>query len=90
MTKDELKKVWDRFTQNKDFILNPDPDHVEEVATGLIVMEQKYGLRLCPCRLRDGSRKRDLELMCPCNFKAQDIWQSQGRCWCGLFVKKDN
>jgi ferredoxin-thioredoxin reductase catalytic chain len=50
--------------------------------------EKKYGLRLCPCRLRDGTREKDLELICPCNFKAQGVWKDKGRCWCGLFVKR--
>jgi ferredoxin-thioredoxin reductase catalytic subunit len=45
-------------------------------------------LRLCPCRLRDGSRERDLELLCPCNFKHHDTWRNEGRCWCGLFVRE--
>ncbi len=89
MTKDELKIVWEKFTKNNDFILNPESAHVDAVADGILINDQKYGLKLCPCRLRDGSRKRDLELICPCNFKIQEVWQKQGRCWCGLFVKKN-
>ena len=88
MTKDELKKVWERFIVGKDFTLNPDLSHVDFVADGLLANEQKHGLKLCPCQVRDGSRKRDLELICPCNFKAQANWQKLGRCWCGLFVKR--
>jgi ferredoxin-thioredoxin reductase catalytic subunit len=88
MTKEELIKIWQRFTEQKDFMLNPDLAHVDSVAAGVLHNDQKYGLKLCPCRLRDGTRKRDLELICPCNFKIQDVWQSQNRCWCGLFVKK--
>lgn len=89
MSKDELKKVWERFAQNKDFVLNPDQNHVDAVADGVLVNKQKYGLGLCPCRVRDGSRETDLKLICPCNFKTQEVWQKQGRCWCGLFVKKN-
>ncbi|MFA5022253.1 MAG: ferredoxin-thioredoxin reductase catalytic domain-containing protein [Patescibacteria group bacterium] len=88
MTKEELKQVWQRFATNQDFTLNNDQGHVDSVADGVLANDQKHGLKLCPCRLRDGSRKRDLELICPCNFKAQDNWKNLGRCWCGLFVKK--
>ena len=52
------------------------------------INEEKFGLKLCPCRLRDGSKERDMELICPCNFFKQDVWREQKRCWCGLFVKK--
>jgi ferredoxin-thioredoxin reductase catalytic subunit len=31
----------------------------------------------------------DLELLCPCNFKIQDVWGREGRCWFGLFFLKD-
>ncbi|UCD04432.1 MAG: ferredoxin:thioredoxin reductase [Candidatus Woesearchaeota archaeon] len=88
MNKEELLKIWQRFADNNDFILNPDKNHVDLAAKGVLENEKKCGLKLCPCRLRDGTRERDLELICPCNFKSQDIWREKGRCWCGLFVKK--
>jgi ferredoxin-thioredoxin reductase catalytic subunit len=50
--------------------------------------ENNFGLKLCPCRLRDGTRNKDLELICPCNFKIQDTWKNKDMCWCGLFFKR--
>lgn len=88
MNKEELKRVWERFTENNDFKLNPDKKHVDFIVDGLLENEKKYGLKLCPCRLRDGTRETDLGLICPCNFKIQDIWKNKNRCWCGLFIKK--
>lgn len=88
MNKNELVKAWEQFAEGKDFTLNPDKDFVSQVAEGVLKNEEKCGLKLCPCRLRDGKRERDLELLCPCNFKALDIWKKEDRCWCGLFVKK--
>ncbi len=85
--KDDIIKKWASFSQNKDFALNPDSTHVDALADGILVNKKKYGLSLCPCRLRDGTRETDLKLICPCNFKAQDNWEKLGRCWCGLFVK---
>ncbi|UCD06864.1 MAG: ferredoxin:thioredoxin reductase [Candidatus Aenigmatarchaeota archaeon] len=88
MNKEELRRVWERFTEKNDFMLNPDKSLVDMVIDGVLENEKKHGLMLCPCRLRDGTREKDLELICPCNFKAQSVWKDKGRCWCGLFVKR--
>ena len=88
MNKEELRKVYEKFTEGNDFVLNPDSNHVDMVIDGVLVNEKKFGLKLCPCRLRDETKERDLELICPCNFKAQEVWTKEGRCWCGLFVKR--
>jgi ferredoxin-thioredoxin reductase catalytic subunit len=86
--KETLKKAWERFTEGKDFKLNPDANHVDIVADGVLKNKAAYGMTLCPCRLRDGTKERDLELVCPCKFKTHSTWETQGRCWCGLFVKR--
>lgn len=93
MNKEELKQVLKNFTENNDFQLNPDNEHVDFILTGLLENEKKYGLKLCPCRLRDGKKETDLGLICPCNFKTHDTWNNPknkrpAMCWCGLFVKK--
>ncbi|MBU0979747.1 MAG: ferredoxin:thioredoxin reductase [Nanoarchaeota archaeon] len=87
MNKEELRKAFERFTEKNDFKLNPDKEHTDSAIEGLLENEKRYGLKLCPCRLRDDTPERDLELLCPCNFKAQNTWKEKGQCWCGLFVK---
>lgn len=88
MNQKQLRKVWEEFTKNNDFMLNPDEEHVSMVIEGVLANEQECGLKFCPCRLRDGTRQTDLGLLCPCNFKAQEVWRTKGQCWCGLFVKR--
>ena len=88
MNKEELLKVWEKFTENNDFKLNADTAHVEKVTEGVLNNEKEHGLKLCPCRIGDGTKERDLELLCPCNFKIQETWEKEGKCWCGLFVKR--
>lgn len=85
-----LRAAWQRFTEKNDFMLNPDKEHVDTIIEGVHKNEEKFGLKLCPCRLRDGTRENDLELICPCNFKTHDTWKDEkkGYCWCGLFVKR--
>ncbi|MBW2964888.1 hypothetical protein KY363_05520 [Candidatus Woesearchaeota archaeon] len=87
---EDLRKAWETFSENNDFMLNPDKAHVDMIINGVQANEEKFGLKLCPCRLRNGSRERDLELICPCNFRTHETWndESKGYCWCGLFVKR--
>lgn len=86
--KDDLLRVWNEFSKDNDFMLNPDSSIVGMVAEGVLGNEKQFGLKLCPCRLRDGTKPRDLALICPCNFKTHVTWNTQNRCWCGLFVKR--
>jgi ferredoxin-thioredoxin reductase catalytic subunit len=88
MEKQELIKIWEKFTEGNDFILNPDKEHVEKVADGVLVNEKEKGLKYCPCRIGTGDFDKDLELLCPCNFKIQECWTEKNECWCGLFVRK--
>lgn len=88
MDKEEFRKALERFTENNDFVLNPDKKHVNIVIDGVFENEKEFGLKLCPCRLSDGTKEMDLSLICPCNFKIQEVWLKENRCWCGLFVKR--
>lgn len=89
MNAQEVMAAWRDFAASNDFMLNSDSEHVATVLEGVLASQQACGLRLCPCRLRDESRERDLELLCPCNFKRHDCWREEGRCWCGLFLKRE-
>ncbi len=88
MDKKEILEAFRKYAEKNPFKLNPDKEHVGLVLDGLLENEKKHGLKLCPCRLRDGSREKDVELICPCNFEVQNTWKEQNRCWCGLFVGK--
>lgn len=93
MDAEKLIQVWEKFSEKNEFMLNPDQEHVNSIIEGVLLNEEKFGLKLCPCRLRDGSKEKDLELICPCNFKTHSTWLNppEGRkpmCWCGLFVKR--
>ena len=81
-------EVGEDMAQNSDvFFLNPDSEVVQDVATGVLENEEKKGFKYCPCRLPVGDEKKDIGLVCPCNFKIQDTWKEKGECWCSLFVK---
>jgi len=63
------KKRRGEVSENNDFMLNPDSLHVDMVIAGVLENEKKYELKFCPCRLTGGIREKDLELLCPCNFR---------------------
>lgn len=88
LTRKELLKIWENWCKDKDFKLNPNKEHTNKAVDGVLELEKKKGLKYCPCRLTAENFDKDLELICPCNFKIQKTWKERNDCWCGLFVKK--
>jgi len=84
----ELRKIFDEFCINNDFMLNPDKKHTDFALEGVLKNEKETGLRFCPCQIRTENFEKDITLLCPCNFKVQKTWTEKDRCWCGLFVKR--
>ncbi|MBD3313956.1 ferredoxin-thioredoxin reductase [Candidatus Woesearchaeota archaeon] len=89
MENDQIIKLWEEFAEGKDFKLNPDTKIVQALAEGVLKNEKNKGFRFCPCRLGDGSHEKNVDLLCPCNFIIHSTWKDKGRCWCGLFVKRE-
>ena len=42
MNKEELKKIWEKFSEKNEFKLNPDEKHVDIVAEGVLKNEEKH------------------------------------------------
>jgi ferredoxin-thioredoxin reductase catalytic subunit len=68
--------------------INPDMDITLGLVRGLMVNEQRYGYRSCPCRLASGNREDDLDIVCPCNYRDVDV-EEYGSCYCGLYVSQE-
>ena len=68
--------------------LNPDEDFAKELVHGLLVNEDRYGFAACPCRLCIGPREENLDIICPCDYRDQDLTEF-GVCYCALYVSKD-
>lgn len=67
--------------------LNPDASFTRSLAEGLAVNEERYGYRCCPCRLATGDRARDLDIICPCDYRDADL-SEWGSCYCALYVSQ--
>jgi len=69
--------------------VNPDSSHVESIAEGLMEMYNSVGYFSCPCRETWGDRKKDRDIICPCDYCKPDV-EEFGQCYCALFVSSDD
>jgi ferredoxin-thioredoxin reductase catalytic subunit/rubredoxin len=53
----------------------------------LIINEKIYGYWACPCRLADGKKEEDLDIICPCDYRDADLLEYD-TCYCGLYVSQ--
>jgi ferredoxin-thioredoxin reductase catalytic subunit len=65
--------------------LNPDEEFTRDLVEALITNTQRYGYQACPCRLADGVREKDLDIICPCDYRDPDLTEF-GSCYCALYV----
>jgi len=70
------------------YFLNPDVPFVLDLMEGLLANERRYGYWACPCRLADGTRERDLDIICPCDYRDPDL-DEYGACYCALYVSEE-
>jgi ferredoxin-thioredoxin reductase catalytic chain len=82
---DRLHKKLHREAEAGGYHLNPDVEFTRALVEGLLVNEKRYGYRACPCRLADGDRTEDLDMICPCDYRDPDLTQ-YGACYCALYV----
>ncbi len=84
---DKLYKRLDREAESSGYHLNPDTDFTKELVEGLLENEERYGYWACPCRLADGDKKEDLDIICPCDYRDADL-NEYDACYCALYVSK--
>jgi len=74
--------------ESAGYHLNPDIEFTRSLTHGLLVNEDRYGYRACPCRLASGDAARDRDIVCPCDYRDADLldW---GGCFCGLYVSDE-
>jgi ferredoxin-thioredoxin reductase catalytic subunit len=89
------KKVVDSTYQQlkkdieaKGYHLNPDTEHTKDLVESLLINEKRYGYWACPCRLAEGNKKDDLDIICPCDYRDPDL-NDYATCYCGLYVSDE-
>lgn len=87
-TPDRVEKLYRQLQAEAvagGYNLNPEEEITRDLVEALLVNTQRYGYRSCPCRLADGSREKDLDIICPCDYRDPDLAEF-GACYCALYV----
>jgi len=90
VTQEEIERAYARFKKDADsggYHLNPDMEFTRGLINGLLVNEKRYGYQSCPCRLASGKKEEDLDIICPCDYRDQDV-DEHGACYCALYVSQ--
>jgi ferredoxin-thioredoxin reductase catalytic subunit/rubredoxin len=82
---DELHARLLKDAEESGYHLNPDTGFTKDLVRGLVINQKRYGYGACPCRLAAGERGRDLDIICPCDYRDPDL-DEYGGCYCGLYL----
>jgi len=88
MTEDAITKLCQRLKKEAEasgYHLNPDESFTLDLVAGLLTNEKRYGYWACPCRLAEGVKEEDLDIICPCDYRDDDLTEF-GACYCALYV----
>lgn len=91
VSNEDVEKLYERLDKEAEgggYHLNPDEEHTKDLVKSLLINEARYGYWACPCRLADGKKKEDLDIICPCDYRDADL-NEYGTCYCGLYVSQD-
>jgi len=84
----EIERDYQRLNREAEdggYHLNPDTGFTKNLVRGLSINTLRYGYPACPCRLADGKRFEDLDIICPCDYRDPDL-NDYGACYCALYV----
>lgn len=81
----DLYKRLKKTAGNGGYNLNPDMEMTLDLVEGLQANIDRYGYMACPCRLADGKRDLDIDIICPCDYRDIDLAEF-GTCFCALYV----
>ncbi len=88
------KKTLKRYEQIREiaekggYHLNPDKEVTIALIDGLVVNSERYGDEVCPCRLFRGELEDNLDIVCPCYYRDDDLAE-YGACFCALYVTQE-
>ncbi|MBU0494292.1 MAG: ferredoxin:glutaredoxin reductase [Chloroflexi bacterium] len=89
-TPEAIEALYQRLDQEAEaggYHLNPDTEFAKALVESLLINEERYGYRACPCRLAAGAKQEDLDIICPCDYRDADL-TDYGACYCALYVSE--
>ena len=85
---DKLYEMLKKSQEPKGYFFNKDPERVRDLLGALVANKERYGYMSCPCRLSSEDRNKDKDIICPCEFREEDV-REYGSCYCNLYVSKE-
>ena len=73
--------------ESSGYHLNPDVEFTKDLVKGLLINEQRFGYWACPCRLASGNKTKDIDIICPCDYRDVDLTEYE-MCYCALYVSQ--
>ncbi|MCX8173618.1 MAG: ferredoxin:glutaredoxin reductase [Thermoplasmata archaeon] len=87
----EVEKLYNKLKKEAEdagYFLNSDTEFTKGLVKSLLINEKRYGYWACPCRLASGVKEKDLDIICPCDYRDADL-NEYGACYCALYVSED-
>src|SRR3972149_2704034 len=88
---EEIEELYIKLKDDAEYggyHLNPDVKFTKKLVRGLLVNQRRYGYQACPCRLASGKKEKDLDIICPCDYRDPDL-DDYGTCYCALYVDRE-
>jgi ferredoxin-thioredoxin reductase catalytic subunit len=88
---EQIDRLYSRLSKEAEeagYHLNPDVEFTKELVRSLLVNQDRYGYWACPCRLAEGTKFEDLDIICPCDYRDADL-DEHGACYCALYVSQE-
>ncbi|MFX1375654.1 MAG: ferredoxin-thioredoxin reductase catalytic domain-containing protein [Promethearchaeota archaeon] len=87
-SKEGMNSYVNQVAKKNNWILNQEKRTLSDLIDGLVENKKSLGYQSCPCRLASGVRDLDRDLICPCDYAAQDIKEFFA-CYCNLYLSSD-
>ncbi len=87
----EVEKAYERIKKDAEengYFLNNDLFFSKELIKSLLINQKRYGYESCPCRLASGEKEKDIDIICPCDYRDADL-NDYGACYCALYVSSE-
>jgi ferredoxin-thioredoxin reductase catalytic subunit len=85
----EYRQELEKVLKGRGYYLNPDDSYTNNLVRGILINRKRYGYDCCPCRLATKDKVKDIDVICPCYYRDDDVSEF-GTCFCGLYVSREN
>jgi ferredoxin-thioredoxin reductase catalytic subunit len=76
VSEEEVARVYSRMNKEAEengYHLNPDIEFTRSLVRGILINEKRYGYGSCPCRISSENTEKDMDIICPCDYRDQDV-----------------